>query len=105
MPRRNPTMSYTLIRNYTEKFRWDDPKTGSERKGFNPPTNAWNVERIPFFIRFITGKGKVISGTVVCIGVETRFQQRRIKFVDSGEVRMVRDYLVIEVDGTRFITH
>lgn len=105
MPRRNPTMSYTLIRNYTEKFRWDDPKTGSERKGFNPPTNAWNVERIPFFIRFITGKGKVISGTVVCIGVETLFQQRRVKFVDSGEIRMVRDYLVIEVDGTRFITH
>lgn len=105
MPRQTPQMSYTMLRNYTEKFSWKDAQTGEERKGFNPPPNAQFVERLPFFIRYITKSGRVESGTAICIGVEPRHLQRRIKFVASGEIRMVRDYLVIEVDGTRFITH
>jgi hypothetical protein len=28
-----------------------------------------------------------------------------VQFVESGEIRVVNDILVLEVDGTRFITH
>jgi hypothetical protein len=28
-----------------------------------------------------------------------------VQFVKSGEIRVVNDILVLEVDGTRFITH
>lgn len=105
MPTKTPQMSYTLLRNYTERFTWRDRVDGTERTGFNPPPEAVGTERAPFFIRYITKDGKVEEGRAVCIGVDTRRQQRRIKFTASGEIRMVRDYLVIEVDGTIFLTH
>lgn len=105
MPTSNPTMSFTLLRNYTEQFQWIDARTKMPRKGFNPPADALNVERVPFFIRFVTSKGKLESGTVTCISVDADRHQRKIKFVNSGEIRIVYDYLIIEVDGTQFISH
>ena len=106
MPKTNPTVSYTLLRNYTEQFQWTDIRTGLIRKGFNPPDEGVrDVERVPFFIRYITTGGKVESGTVVCISVQPERNQRKIKFVQSGEIRVVNDHLIVEVDGTRFLTH
>lgn len=98
-------MSYTLLRNYTEQFQWIDPATKTLRKGFNPPADAIDVARVPFFIRYITSSGKVESGVVTCISVDAQKQQRKIKYADSGEIRIVYDYLIIEVDGTRFVSH
>ena len=106
MPKKEPTVSYTLLRNYTEQFQWKDSRTGLVRKGFNPPKEGvTDVERVPFFIRYITTTGKVESGSVVCISVQPERAQRKIKFVQSGEIRIVNDHLIIEVDGTKFLTH
>lgn len=106
MPKKEPTVSYTLLRNYTEQFQWKDSRTGLVRKGFNPPTEgATDVERVPFFIRYLTSGGKVESGNVVCISVQPERAQRKIKFVQSGEIRIVNDHLILEVDGTKFLTH
>lgn len=106
MPRKNPIVSYTLLRNYTELFQWKEVGTGVHRKGFNPPSEGvTDVERVPFFIRYLTSKGKCESGEVVCISVQPGRAQRKIKFIQSGEIRIVNDHLIIEVDGTRFLTH
>lgn len=106
MPKTNPTVSYTLLRNYTELFQWKDVRAGQTRKGFNPPSDGVSdVERVPFFIRYLTTGGKIEEGTVVCISVQPERHQRKIKFVNSGEIRVVNDHLIIEVDGTRFLAH
>lgn len=105
MPRKGkePEMSYTLLRNYTELFQWME--NGVLRKGFNPPENADDKQRVPFFIRYVTAGGKCEEGMVTCVSVQPERLQRKIKFVESGEIRIVYDYLVVEVDGTRFTTH
>ena len=105
MPKIQPTMSYQHIRNYTEKFSWIDRRTGLKEIGFNPPKTAVNIERVPFFIRYITRDGKVESGHAVCLKVDLRRKQRLIQFIESNEMRRVRDYLIIEIDGTRFVTN
>lgn len=106
MPKTNPTVSYTLLRNYTELFQWKDVRAGQIRKGFNPPSDGVSdVERVPFFIRYLTTGGKIEEGMVVCISVQPERNQRKIKFVNSGEIRVVNDHLIIEVDGTRFLAH
>ena len=106
MPKQQPQVSYTLLRNYTELFQWKESRTGFVRKGFNPPAEGVpDVTRVPFFIRYITSSGKVEEGTVTCISVQPERQQRKIKYVQSGEIRIVYDYLVLEVDGTRFLSH
>lgn len=104
MPKKEPEMSYTLLRNYTELFRWKDAD-GAERKGFNPPGDAVEKERVPFYIRYVTSSGKVEEGMVTCVSVQPERLQRKIRFVASGEIRIVYDYFVMEVDGTRFTTH
>ena len=72
-------------------------------------TEALHVPRSLFSlndtIRYITTTGKVESGSVVCISVQPERAQRKIKFVQSGEIRIVNDHLIIEVDGTKFLTH
>lgn len=105
MPRKEPTYSYTMIRNYAELFQWTDPSDGQMRKGFNPPSGAENVSRVPFYIKYVTGSGKVESGTVTCISVQPERLQRKIKFEGSGEIRIVYDYLIVEIDGVLFLTH
>lgn len=95
--------SWQNIRNYTEKKSWEDPKTGIKTIGFNPPSNARNVQRIPFFIRYVTLKGKYEEGMCVCLSVNLARHQRRIQFVKSQQIRWVNDFLVTEVDGVRFV--
>lgn len=103
--KKNPEMSYTLLRNYTELFQWEDADTHLLRKGHNPPDNAVNKQRVPFYIRYVTSQGRMEEGVVTCISVDSARMQRKIKYVASGEIRIAYDYLIVEVDGTKFITH
>lgn len=100
-----PTQSYTELRRYTEKWQWIDPRTGNKVTGYVHPQTARQVQRLPFYIKFLTKTGHVDEGTCVCLSVDTMRHQRKVQFVDSGEIRVVNDILVIQVDGTRFITH
>lgn len=102
---RRPTQSYTNLRAYCEKWQWLDPLTGQRKVGYVHPQTARDVQRVPFYIKFLTKTGHVDEGTCVCTSVNTDRHQRRVRFVDSGETRVVNDILVLEVDGTRFITH
>ncbi len=106
MPTIAPTLSWHHIRNYCEKFRWVDPHSKIVTEGYNPPKSIpeKDVERVPFFIKFITGKGRVEQGYCVCMKVNRERHQRLVQFVDSHEFRWVRDYLVMEINGTRFVT-
>lgn len=99
------THSYTELRMFMERWQWDNPRTGKRVTGFDPPQTARNVERKSFYIKFLTKTGHVDEGTCVCLSVDTMRHQRKVKFVESGEIRVVNDILVLNVDGTRFITH
>ena len=105
MPYKGPEQSYQNIRNYAEKWRWRDPKSKIITTGYLPPANATEVSQVPVFIKYITLKGKLESGNVVTLKVDVRRHQRMVMFVESKEVRIINDYLVISIDGTRFITH
>lgn len=105
MPTRQPTQSWQNLRNYMEKWMWTDARTGLETTGYNVPGNAKNARQVPFHIRFVTKSGNLEEGNVICLKVNRRKHERLIKFVASDEIRCVYDYLIIEVDGTRFITH
>lgn len=136
MPTKQPSTSWQRIRDYTEKFQWRDKRTGLMTTGYNPPVGAQDLSRVPFFIRYVTGKGRLEQGNAVCLKVDRRKHLRMIQFVtdpslthtsarasgripasgaqsrvpalparSSNAIRFVRDYLIIEIDGTRFITH
>ena len=99
-----PRQSWQNIRNYTEKMVWDDPRTGIRTTGFVPPAKARNVAHVPFFITYVTLKGKVESGECVTLSLNLARHQRMVQFVNSKEIRWVNDFLIVEVDGVRFIT-
>ena len=107
MPTKKPTMSWNEVRNMTEKFEWRDPRTGIVTRGYNPPggKDGKGVKRVPFHIRYITGKGQVEEGFCTCIKAFPSIKQRMIQFVESKQIRRVRDYLIIEIDGIRIVTH
>lgn len=100
-----PKQSYTNLRAYTEKWQWIDPRSGNLVTGYVHPQTATQVERHPFHIKFVTKTGHVDAGNCVCLSVNTLTHQRKVQFVESGDIRVVNDILVLEVDGTRFITH
>lgn len=104
MPIKTPLLSWTTIRNYAERWSWTEPD-GELRQGINVPTNAINPQRVPFFVKYISSKGVVESGMVVSLKVFPDCHQRMIQFVTSGEIRRIRDYLIIEIDGQKFQTH
>ena len=105
MPTKQPTISWQQLRNYMEQWTWWDPRTGSERTGFNPPEGAKEVRQKPFYFQAITSKGELISGEAICLKVFRDLHQRMIRFVESGQIRRIRDYLVMEVNGVRVVTH
>lgn len=105
MPKHQPTISYQQLRNYMEQWTWTDPRTGQPRTGFNPPDGVKDKHQKPFYFKAITLKGERIEGEVICLKVWPRLCQRMIKFTQSGQVRRIRDYLVMEVNGVRVITH
>ena len=105
MPTKTPTLSWEQLRNYPEKWQWQDPKTGVTVTGFNPPDGARQKRQVPYYVRYITSRGVVEQGEVITLKVDTRRRQRKVKFTASNQVRILRDYLIISVDGVRFVTH
>ena len=99
-------MSWQDVRNLTEKFEWKDP-SGLTVRGYNPPggKDGKGVTRVPFHIKYITGKGVVESGMCVTLKVYPQLHQRMVQYVGSKQIRRVRDYLIMEIDGVRVITH
>ncbi len=100
-----PRESFQFLRNYMEKFTWRDKRTGLMTTGYNPPQSAQELARVPFHVKYVTGKGRLEQGNAVCLKVDRRKHLRMIQFVESGAIRYIRDYLVIECDGTRIITN
>lgn len=106
MPVRRPSVSFQQIRNLCERWSWADPTTGVRVTGFNVPEEARKTARqVPFYVRYVTGKGRYEHGEVISLKVNTRSHQRLVKFTASGECRWLRDYLIIEIDGYRVVTH
>lgn len=104
MPARQPTISFQQIRHLTEKFVWDSPQ-GVRITGFNPPREAKNVTQKPYYVRYVTGKGHLEEGEVITLAVSVRRHQRKVKFIRSNQIRILRDYLIIEIDGFRVVTN
>ena len=103
MPIQQPKLSYTAIRNYAERWSWEEH--GETRQGINVPPHATHVKQVPYYVKYITAKGILESGLVITLKVFPEEHQRMIQFVKSGEIRRIRDYLIIEIDGHRFVTH
>ena len=102
MPRTQPTESWQKLRNYVEKWQWTDPKHRVKTTGYVAPEGAVDKERVPVDICYITKRGVVEHGRVVCLKVNRHNHQRMVQFVESKEIRWVNDILVISVDGVRF---
>lgn len=97
-------LSWNVIRNYAERWSW----TGYDGKryvGLDVPEGAIHPQRVPYHIKYITSKGLLEEGRVVTLKVFPDLRQRMVQFVTSKEVRRIRDYLIIEIDGHQFQTH
>lgn len=105
MPTKQPTLGWEHIRNYAEKWEWEEARTHFRRTGFNVPKGARNAHQVPFFIRCITLKGEVMTGEVVCLKVFLPQRQRLIMFTQSHQMRRICDCLIMEIDGVRFVVH
>lgn len=103
MPTKNPVLSWTQIRNYAEKWSWID-KTGLKVTGYNVPDKAKDKHQVPYFLRVVTLKGELMEGEVITLKVMPK-HRRLIRFTVSGEIRNIADYLIISIDGVRFVTH
>jgi len=104
MPTKNPVLSWTQIRNYAERWSWIDQRTGVRVTGYNVPNGAVEKRQIPYFLRVVTLKGELMQGEVITLKVLPK-HRRLIRFVQSGEIRNIADYLIISIDGVRFVTH
>lgn len=105
MPTLKPTISFQELRNFMEKWSWIDPVTEIRTNGYNYPPKATEVQRVAFFVKYVTQEGVLEEGNAICLKVDRRRHQRKIQFVKSGEIRRICDYLVIECDGARILTH
>ena len=105
MPKNTPVLSWTQIRNYAERWSWIDQRTGVKVTGYNVPEEARKSARqVPYFLRVVTLRGELMQGEVITLKVLPK-HRRLIRFVQSGEIRNIADYLIISIDGVRFVTH
>lgn len=104
MPKQQPILSWTQIRNYAERWSWTDARTGVRVRGMNAPDGAKDKQQVPYFLRVVTLKGELMEGEVITLKV-LKNHRRLVRFVQSGEIRNIADYLVISIDGIRFVTH
>ena len=105
MKQQSATISWQQIRSITEQWTWTERRTGARRSGFYPPQDAIKPQQKPYYVRAITSRGELIEGTVITLKVFTREHQRMVKFITSNQIRRIRDYLVMEIDGIRVVTH
>ena len=104
MPKQQPVLSWTQIRNYAERWSWADQRTGVKVTGYNVPDGAKEKRQVPYFLRVVTLKGELMQGEVITLKV-LKNHRRLVRFVQSGEIRNIADYLIISIDGIRFVTH
>jgi len=105
MPKQQPVLSWTQIRNYAERWSWADPRTGVKVTGYNVPEEARkSAKQVPYFLRVVTLKGELMTGEVITLKVLPK-HRRLVRFTQSGEIRNIADYLIISIDGVRFVTH
>ena len=97
-------LSWNLIRNYAERWSWIG-YDGKRHVGLDVPDGAIHPQRVPYDIKYITSQGLVESARVVTLKVFPKSRQRLIQCVQSNEIRRIRDYLIIEIDGHCFQTH
>jgi len=105
MPKNTPVLSWTQIRNYAERWSWTDVRTGVRVTGLNVPEKAKDKAQVPYFLRVVTLKGELMEGEVITLKVWPEKHRRLIRFTQSGEIRNIADYLIISIDGIRFVTH
>ncbi len=104
MPKQQPILSWTQIRNYAERWSWTDARTGVKVTGMNAPDGVKDKQQVPYFLRVVTLKGELMEGEVITLKV-LKNHRRLVRFVQSGEIRNIADYLIISIDGIRFVTH
>lgn len=102
MPKAKTYISVEDLRLWTELFTWRD-RLGVEQEGPNPPDEyRATAERKPFSVKYVTRDGRrhgePRGDRVVCIAVIPG-GERLIRYVDSGEVRRIRDSLIYWVNG------
>ena len=96
-------MNWQDLRKLTEKWQWRDPKTNVLVRGYNPPEQAKEKQQVSFYIKYLTLRGVVEEGHVICLKVFLDKHQRLIQFTESKQIRRVCDILIMEVDGIRII--
>lgn len=61
---------------------------------------------VPFRIKYACLNGEVIEGkNCVTTSVDVRKKTRNIMFLDSGQVRMLHDVLILEVNDTKIVVN
>ena len=70
----------------------------------NAPDGAKDKQQVPYFLRVVTLKGELMEGEVITLKV-LKNHRRLVRFTQSGEIRNIADYLIISIDGVRFVTH
>jgi hypothetical protein len=101
MPKKQPSEHWQKVRMFAEKWTWQDKRTGLMTVVYNPPPGVQKLARVPFFVRFVTKSGRLESGMVISLDVDRRKHLRRVQFVDSGAIRYVWDFLIVDIDGTK----
>ena len=96
-------MSWQALR-ITERWSWIDERSGVRTTGYNPPEKAKGKQQVPFHIKYLTLRGVVEEGNVICLKVFLDKHQRMIQFLESKQIRRVCDILIMEVDGIRIIS-
>lgn len=64
--------------------------------------------RVPFSICYVCKNGRLIDiqeKCVVCIGVDTHYHTHTIKALPSGEIRIIRDHLILRVNNSKIIVN
>ena len=105
MPTKSPVLSWTQIRNYAERWSWIDQRTGVKVTGYNVPEKAKDKAQVPYYLRVVTLHGELMEGEVITLKTWPEKHRRLVRFTASGEIRNIADYLILSIDGIRFVTH
>ncbi|MGN0309029.1 MAG: hypothetical protein ACI4C3_00335 [Bacteroides sp.] len=62
--------------------------------------------RVPFNVRYLCKDGTVTwLNNVVTIAVNARRRRRKVKQLDSGEIRELHDVLILQVNDTKIVVN
>lgn len=98
------TQSYQNLRYLTEKVRY--LKKGKWYTALQKPADCEQWEHVEFSMRAITSNGEKMDGDrVICIGVDTHGRKRKVKFMESGEIRWVYDMFIKQINNAIIVMH